>query len=92
MIYLNTEQSAQFIRKALTKRGLNYKHSLTTLLAENRRSPLLRTKTGRLKRKGNRYKFGFLPYKYVGIIAVYTRKDLTTFTEDTLIPLIEKTL
>lgn len=92
---LRQDDAAAFIRRELESRNLLHKlrFQITTLLVENRRSELGKTKDGAVIHRGNQHTYGSIPYAYEkgrgGVIVTYSKDDLIKFLESVLIPKLE---
>jgi hypothetical protein len=85
---MSHDETVVFVRDYLQALGLyKYMHTqIGNILLENRRSEWLTTKNGLVRRRGNRDKYGNLPYVRTSGRVRYSETDIINWMYDRLIP------
>lgn len=90
-IYANTDATVQFIQDWLKENDLMINVSIYTLLEENRRSPLSNSALAAGFPRGNRRKWGTIPFYRSGKQSiVYIRSEVVDWLETSVRPILER--
>lgn len=86
---LFADDAAIFLHQLAKGDGLKWRRSIVWLLNENCRDPLSPSALDRGKFRGNRRKWGEIPFHRLGTRKVYREYDLENWYETTAKPLLE---